>query len=80
MPRENIMLNEALPPQLETALQRLYASPDPLTVTRAQEKLTLALAGVHLTLYYDRIPDTPIGPVYFVANDKGIVSEDFGIT
>ncbi len=84
MPRENIMLNETLPPQLETALHRLYANPDPGAVTRAQEALAHALertlAGDRLTLYYDRIPDTPIGPVYFAANDKGIVSVDFGVS
>jgi len=71
---------EPLTPQLEYALNRLYASPNPTAVTRAQEKLTLALAGSRTApLYYDLIPDTPIGPVYFAANDKGIVSVDFGV-
>lgn len=73
------MMNETLPPQLETALQRLYASPDPVAVARAQKKLAQALAGARLVLYYDRIPDTPIGPVYFAANEHGLVSVDFGI-
>ncbi len=77
------MLNETIPPQLETALHRLYANPDPVAVAHAQEALmrTLehALAGDRLTLYYDRIPDTPIGPVYFAANERGLVSVDFGV-
>ena len=79
----NIM-NETLPPYLETALHRLYANPNPVAVAHAQEALTRtlehALAGDRLTLYYDRIPDTPIGTVYFAANDKGIVSVDFGVS
>jgi O-6-methylguanine DNA methyltransferase len=75
----NIM-NEPLPPQLETALQRLYAHPDPVAVTRAQNALAHTLAGARLTLYYDRLPDTPIGPVYFAAHERGLVSVDFGVT
>lgn len=71
---------ETLPPQLETALHRLYASPNQSTVARAQANLAATLAGHRNPLYYDRLPNTPIGPVYVVANDKGVVSVDFGIT
>jgi O-6-methylguanine DNA methyltransferase len=74
------MDNEMITPKLEYALNRLYASPDPTAVARAQEKLTLALTRGNAPLYYDLIADTPIGPVYFVANDKGVVSVDFGVT
>ena len=75
------MENEMITPQLEYALNRLYASPDPAAVARAQEKLTRVLAGeLTAPLYYDLIPDTPIGPVYLAANDKGLVSVDFGVT
>ncbi|GAB4580196.1 MAG: hypothetical protein Fur0022_29350 [Anaerolineales bacterium] len=73
-------MKEPLPPHLETALQRLYASPDPAAVARAQAHLTRFLAGNQtLTLFYTILPDTPIGPVYLAANDKGLVSVDFGI-
>ncbi|NUM43875.1 MAG: methylated-DNA--[protein]-cysteine S-methyltransferase [Anaerolineales bacterium] len=73
------MLNETLPPQLETALHRLYANPDPVAEIHAQNALAHTLAGARLTLYYDRIPDTPIGTVYLVANERGLVSVDFGV-
>lgn len=72
-------MNEILPSPLETALQRLYANPDPVAETRAQTALSRALAGARLNLYYDRIPDTPIGTVYLVANERGLVSVDFGV-
>ena len=75
------MMNEKLPPQLEYALNRLYANLDPAAVACAQEKLSLTLAEEYTApLYYDLIPDTPIGPVYIAANDKGLVSVDFGIS
>lgn len=74
------MMNETLPPQLETALHRLFAHPDLVAEIRAQTALSRALAGERLTLYYDRIPDTPIGPVYFAANERGLVSVDFGVS
>ncbi|HNB52747.1 MAG TPA: methylated-DNA--[protein]-cysteine S-methyltransferase [Anaerolineales bacterium] len=73
-------MHEPLPPQLETALHRLYANPDPVAVTHAQNALAHTLAGARLTLYYDRIPDTPIGTVYLVANERGLVSVDFGVS
>lgn len=74
------MIEETLPPQLEYALDRLYATPNPDTIARAQEKLAQTLAAHRTqTLFYTVIPDSPIGRVYLAANDKGVVSVDFGV-
>jgi O-6-methylguanine DNA methyltransferase len=74
------MNDEKPAPPLECARDRLCASPDRAAGGRARETLCGAGAGVGTApLYSDRIPDTPIGPVYFAANDKGLIDVDFAI-
>jgi len=65
-----------MPDPMLAALDDLYAiGPDPIATRRAQEKLreTLREAG-HEVVYYDRMDDTPVGPLYVAVTERGLMT------
>jgi methylated-DNA-[protein]-cysteine S-methyltransferase len=71
-----------LPTKVKEALDALYAAgPGQAEMRRAQARLRHALSpGGRAPLWFDLIPQTPIGAVYVAANEQGVVSVDFGVS
>jgi methylated-DNA-[protein]-cysteine S-methyltransferase len=67
------------PDLLTAVLDELYADgPDPQATAHAQERLRRAMASIDKErIYYDVLPTSPIGPVYFAFSVRGLIAIDF---
>jgi methylated-DNA-[protein]-cysteine S-methyltransferase len=64
---------------LMQALDALYAAgPSAAAVAQAQGALKAALGGIANEVYYDQLPETSIGPVWFAIGEHGLVAVEYG--
>ena len=67
---------------LTTALDALYlAGPGPAAIEQALNKTRAALqAGYQPDIFYDTIPETPIGPVFLALTSRGLLAVDMNVS
>jgi methylated-DNA-[protein]-cysteine S-methyltransferase len=71
--------NQLVPEPLTEALDRLYTSgPSETSIAAAQIKMDRALKiDVAEVVYYDHVPDSPIGAFYVGVSEQGVVALSF---
>ncbi len=63
-------------PTFARLMDQVYAAgPSQAAWRRARQELTAALAP---GIYYDRIPSTPVGPLWIAVTDQGLAAVSFG--
>lgn len=63
----------------ETALDALMAPPTPAATEQAQAALRRRLnAATPPPLWYDRVPDTPVGPLWVAVSEHGLAAVHYG--
>ena len=60
-----------------SALDRIFAAPDIISVQNAHARLLETFAPA---CYYDMIPGRLLGPVYVAVSERGLMAVDFGVS
>ncbi len=62
----------------EQALDELMAPPSAAVTARAQAALRRRLDAAAPPLWYDRVPDTPVGPLWVAVSERGLAAVHYG--
>ena len=76
--RRKAMAKPDLPPALARRLDDAFVGPDEAAWRRARAALQTRLDKAGGLVYYDRVPATPVGPLWVAVTDRGLAAVEFG--